>query len=394
MNDININAALDFTLEHDDILIYIMFNNKNNIASKTLEFTVAKKYDKELPILKNITDTSDICATLKNFSFSEEEIESFMLVKKYGIADPNNIKFQLKFTEYKQIISNIQDHIKNAVLTNGLLQISDQDKLLLNNKPKDTISYSEYKTQPLNIQNLYESESDSNTDNCNLKFALSILSKYSMYLKRDNSWPDIQSYSVAYIEIKNNKTDVTIMPTFYFTDEGIRLYFQTIAGMKNTDTVLQTNKIPADMLDIKDIHTGKPTSFFKDLFASIHTSEYIDHITTNHLNYYLKLKDVVTTKYKLKLKVNIKDNVNEILKRMANEYNINNIYRYRLSEKEKKLISMPDIKWSDKIEPNYICVGKTFKQNDKYLDELCEEVPNLISDETMCKILTTIMTIL
>ena len=349
MNDININAALDFTLEHDDILIYIMFNNKNNIASKTLEFTVAKKYDKELPILKNITDTSDICATLKNFSFSEEEIESFMLVKKYGIADPNNIKFQLKFTEYKQIISNIQDHIKNAVLTNGLLQISDQDKLLLNNKPKDTISYSEYKTQPLNIQNLYEYESDSNTDNCNLKFALSILSKYSMYLKRDNSWPDIQSYSVAYIEIKNNKTDVTIMPTFYFTDEGIRLYFQTIAGMKNTDTVLQTNKIPADMLDIKDIHTGKPTSFFKDLFASIHTSEYIDHITTNHLNYYLKLKDVVTTKYKLKLKVNIKDNVNEILKRMANEYNINNIYRYRLSEKEKKLISMPDIKWSDKI---------------------------------------------
>ena len=97
MNDININAALDFTLEHDDILIYVMFNNKNNIASKTLEFTVAKKYDKELPILKNITDTSDICATLKNFSFSEEEIESFMLVKKYGIADPNNIKVQLKF---------------------------------------------------------------------------------------------------------------------------------------------------------------------------------------------------------------------------------------------------------------------------------------------------------
>ena len=45
MNDININAALDFTLEHDDILIYVMFNNKNNIASKTLKFTVAKKYD-------------------------------------------------------------------------------------------------------------------------------------------------------------------------------------------------------------------------------------------------------------------------------------------------------------------------------------------------------------
>ena len=394
MNDININAALDFTLEHDDILIYVMFNNKNNIASKTLEFTVAKRYDKELPILSTITNTSDICATLKNFSFSEEEIESFMLVKKYGIADPNNIKFQLKFTEYKQIISDIQNRIKNAVLTNGLLQISDQDKLLLNSKPPETTPYSEYKVQPLNIQNLYTYEPDSNTDNCNLKFALSILSKYSMYLKRDNSWPDIQSYSVAIIEIKNNKTDVTIMPTFYFTDEGIRLYFQTIASMKNTDTVLQTNKIPADMLDIKDIHTGKTTSFFKDLFASIHTSEYMDHITTNHLSYYLKLKDVVTTRYKLKLKVNMKDKINEILKRVANEYNINNIYRYRLSEKEKKLISMPDIKWSDKIEPNYICVGKTFKQNDKYLDELCEEVPNLISDETMCKILTAIMTIL
>ena len=394
MNDININATLDFTLKHDDILIYVMFNDKNNIASKTLQFKVLKRYDKESPVLKNITDTSDIYAALEKFGFSEEEIESFMLVKKYGIADPNNIKFQLKFTEYKQIISDIQNRIKNAVLTNGLLQISDQDKLLLNNKPKDTLSYSEYKTQPLNIQNLYEYESDSNTDNCNLKFALSILSKYSIYLKKDNSWPDIQSYSVAIIEIKNNNTDVTIIPTFYFTDEGIRLYFQTIASMKNTDTVLQTNKIPADMLDIKDIHTGKPTSFFKDLFASIHTSEYIDHITTNHLSYYLKLKDVVTTRYKLKLKVNMKDKINEILKRVANEYNINNIYKYRLSEKEKKLISMPDIKWSDKIEPNYICVGKTFKQNDKYLDELCEEVPNLISDETMCKILTAIMTIL
>lgn len=394
MNNININAALDFTLEHDDILIYIMFNNKDNIASKALKFKVLKRYDKESPVLKNITDTSDICTILKQFGFSEEEIESFMLVEKYGIANPSNIKMQLKFTEYKQIISEIQDKIKNAVLTNGLLQISDQDKLLLNNKPPETISYSEYKVQQLNIQNLYTYEPDSNTDNCNLKFALSILSKYSMYLKRDNSWPDIQSYSVAIIEIKNNKTDVTIMPTFYFTDEGIRLYFQTIAGMKNTDTVLQTNKIPADMLDIKDVHTGKTTSFFKDLFTSIHTSEYMDHITTNHLSYYLKLKDVVTTRYKLKLKVNVKDKINEILKRVANEYKINNIYRYRLSEKEKKLISMPDIKWSDKIEPNYICVGKTFKQNDKYLDELCEEVPNLISDETMCKILTAIMTIL
>lgn len=394
MNNININAALDFTLEHDDTLIYIMFNNKNSIASKTLKFKVSKRYDKESPVLKNITDTSDICTILKQFGFSEEEIESFMLIKKYGIANPSNIKMQLNLIEYKHVISDIEDSVKNSILTNGFLKISDQDKFLLNHKLPEIMPYSEYKTQPLNIQNLYAYEPDSNSDNCNLKFALSILSKYSMYLKRDNSWPDIQSYSVAIIEIKNNKTDVTIMPTFYFTDEGVRLYFQTIAGMKNTDTVLQTNKIPADMLDIKDIHTGKSTSFFKDLFASIHTSEYMDHITTNHLSYYLKLKDVVTTKYKLKLKVNVKEKVNEILKRVANEYNINNIYRYRLSEKEKQLISMPDIKWSDKIEPNYICVGKTFKQNDKYLDELCEEVPNLMSDETMCKILTAIMTIL
>ena len=394
MNNININATLDFTLKRDDILICITFNDKNNIASKTLQFKVLKQYDEELPILKNITNTSDIYDALKQFGFSEEEIESFMLLKKYGIADPDSIKFQLKFTEYKQIISDIQDKIKNSILTNGWLQISEQDKLLLNSKPPETISYSEYKVQPLNIQNLYTYEPDSNSDNCNLKFVLSILSKYSMYLKKDNSWPDIQSYSVAIIEIKNNKTDITIMPTFYFTDEGIRLYFQTIAGMKNTDTVLQTNKIPADMLDIKDIHTGKPTSFFKDLFASIHTSEYMDHITTNHLSYYLKLKDVVTIKYKLKLKENVKTKISEILKRVVNEYEINDVRRYKLSEKEKELISMPDTKWSDKIEQNYICVGKTFKQNDKYLDELCEEVPNLISEETMCKILTAIINIL
>ena len=394
MNNININATLDFTLKRDDILIYITFNDKNNIASKTLQFKVLKQYDEELPILKNITNTSDIYDALKQFGFSEEEIESFMLLKKYGIADPDSIKFQLKFTEYKQIISDIQDKIKNSILTNGWLQISEQDKLLLNSKPPETISYSEYKVQPLNIQNLYAYEPDSNSDNCNLKFVLSILSKYSMYLKKDNSWPDIQSYSVAIIEIKNNKTDITIMPTFYFTDEGIRLYFQTIAGMKNTDTVLQTNKIPADMLDIKDIHTGKPTSFFKDLFESIHTSEYMDHITTNKLSYYLKLNDVVTIRYKLKLKENIKTKISEILKRVVNEYEINDVRRYKLSEKEKELINMLDIKWSDKIEPNYICVGKTFKQNDKYLDELCEEVPNLISEETMCKILTAIINIL
>lgn len=92
MNNININAALDFTLEHDDILIYIMFNNKDNIASKALKFKVLKRYDKESPVLKNITDTSDICTILKQFGFSEEEIESFMLVEKYGIANPNNIK--------------------------------------------------------------------------------------------------------------------------------------------------------------------------------------------------------------------------------------------------------------------------------------------------------------
>ena len=394
MNNININAALNFTLEHDDILIYVTFNNKDSITSKALEFKVSKRYDKELPILKNITNTSDICVALKNFSFSEEEIESFLLVKKYGIANPNNIKMQLKITEYKQIISDIENSVKNSILTNGLLQISDQDKLLLNSKPKDTISYSEYKTQPLNIQNLYAYEPDSDSDSGNLKFVLSILSKYSRYLQLDNSWPDIQSYSAAYIEITNNDTDVTIIPTFYFTDEGIRLYFNTFAGIKNTDVAMCTNKIPADMLDIKDIHTGKPTSFFKDLFTSIHTSEYMDHITTNKLSYYLKLNDVITIRYKLKLKENIKTKISEILKRVVNEYSIDNIYRYRLSEKEKQLINMPDIKWSDKIEPNYICVGKTFKQNDKYLDELCEEVPNLISEETMCKILTAIMTIL
>lgn len=394
MNNININATLDFILKRDDILIYITFNDKNNIASKTLQFKVLKQYDEELPILKNITNTSDIYDALKQFGFSEEEIESFMLLKKYGIADPNNIKFQLKFTEYKQIISDIQDKITNSILTNGWLQISEQDKLLLNSKPQETISYSEYKVQPLNIQNLYAYEPDSSSDNGNLKFVLSILSKYSRYLKLDNSWPNTQSYSTAYIEITNNNTDVTIIPTFYFTDEGIRLYFNTFAGIKNTDVTMCTNKIPADMLDIKDIHTGKPTSFFKDLFESIHTSEYMDHITTNKLSYYLKLNDVVTIRYKLKLKENIKTKISEILKRVVNEYEINDVRRYKLSEKEKELINMPDIKWSDKIEPNYICVGKTFKQNDKYIDELYEEVPNLISDETMCKILTAIMTIL
>lgn len=155
MNNININAALDFTLEHDDILIYIMFNSKDNIASKTLEFKVLKRYDKESPVLKNITDTSDICVALKNFSFSEEEIENFLLVKKYGIANPNNIKMQLKITEYKQIISDIENSVKNSILTNGFLKISEQDKFLLNSKLPDTISYSEYNTQPLNIQNLY-----------------------------------------------------------------------------------------------------------------------------------------------------------------------------------------------------------------------------------------------
>ena len=184
MNNININATLDFTLKRDDILICITFNDKNNIASKTLQFKVLKQYDEELPILKNITNTSDIYDALKQFGFSEEEIESFMLLKKYGIADPDSIKFQLKFTEYKQIISDIQDKIKNSILTNGWLQISEQDKLLLNSKPPETISYSEYKVQPLNIQNLYTYEPDSNSDNCNLKFVLSILSKYSMYLKK------------------------------------------------------------------------------------------------------------------------------------------------------------------------------------------------------------------
>ena len=76
MNDININAALNFTLEHDDVLIYVTFNDKNNIASKTLQFKVLKRYDKESPVLKNITDTSDIYAALEKFGFSEEEIEN------------------------------------------------------------------------------------------------------------------------------------------------------------------------------------------------------------------------------------------------------------------------------------------------------------------------------
>lgn len=394
MNDININATLDFTLKRDDILIYITFNDKNNIASKPLQFKVLKQYDEELPILKNITNTSDIYDALKQFGFSEEEIENFLLVKKYGIANPNNIKMQLKITEYKQIISDIENSVKNSILTNGFLKISEQDKFLLNSKLPDTISYSEYNTQPLNIQNLYAYEPDSSSDNGNLKFVLSILSKYSRYLQLDNSWPNIKSYSTAYIEITNNNTDVTIISTFYFTDEGIRLYFNAFAGIKNTNVTMCTNKIPADMLDIKDIHTGKPTSFFKDLFASIHTSEYMDHITTNKLSYYLKLNNVVTIRYKLKLKENIKTKISEILKRVVNEYEINDVRRYKLSEKEKELINTLDTKWSDKIEPNYICVGKTFKQNDKYTDELCEEVPNLISEETMCKILTAIMTIL
>lgn len=34
MNDININAALDFTLKRDDILIYITFNDKKQYCIK------------------------------------------------------------------------------------------------------------------------------------------------------------------------------------------------------------------------------------------------------------------------------------------------------------------------------------------------------------------------
>ena len=281
MKNVTINPSMCINLKNNGIIIEIKHNTKYSTLPQTPQINIFKENDPTFPL----PSLDDIYDSLKQFGLSDEDTDSLLLLKDKGVSDRNKISMGLKKTQYEQILTSIRDDVKTALLNNEPIDIPKSEVFLLTNALPESTTYREYQSFPDNIKDLYRYDryktwpsitQDLNNKDDNLKFILSLIMKYSQYIAPDNT------NDTAYmdLEVTNNQTNVTMMPSFQFTDEGIKLNFITKACIKDTNMILSSNKIPADMLDINDLKTGEPTSFFKDLFTGIHVSEYMDHITT------------------------------------------------------------------------------------------------------------------
>lgn len=141
--------------------------NKNNIIIN-IEYDIyvdshfkANSYMDELTVsfapgssnfVLNDMDESSIKEKLLNFGCTQEEIEKFINLAKFGTVDINYIKFKIYDYDYAYINAKIT---LDAILTGKNSKLTEIQKKLLKNEIKREVTYDEYIKLPKNEKSIY-----------------------------------------------------------------------------------------------------------------------------------------------------------------------------------------------------------------------------------------------
>lgn len=288
---------------------------------------------------------------LKEFGFSDDEIEKLHMLKLNGTINKDSIRVEQNEYEIEEYFNQLRKYICNPNNNNNS-HISNEISEKLRYLNKADLSLDEYNNLPEHIQKLYNSywpiqrdEDRINDEN----FILSLLSKYQKYIS-------YISLNVKLTSKIDGKTNLLQLKASANDMNHIK-----ISVTEELDDVAKGEK--CNIIPINELSAEFET-MFKDFDSSklmsiqIPKNKVIEHIKQN----YTKII------YHQELKPEVRKKQIELLKAIiGNENDIESIddIKTKRTKEDIEILSLQDRITSDtQIIPNYNCILKFFSIDD------------------------------
>ena len=316
---------------------------------------------------------------LKDFGFTDEEIEKMYLLDYTTTIDANDIIVNQNTFAVKELYNNLQKSIATKT------PISKGDRQASEYIDREEIDFNEYKNLPENVRKLYYLKSKSlqftnqyklteDIFDENTKFLLSIIKKFKDNISRiifDSKlivWGNKADDIIKITIVPNTKNDFTVTVEEVI-DDGI------------DEAVMEYNIISIDSINPEFKKVFENFDLSKIMKLQIPKDDVIAHIKKNYL------KTVCCSR----LKPEILKQKNELLKKLAqNLYDKDTISN--LTKKEEEILKLEDNIQSD--NPNleyYECYYKGEYVSQKANDYTMQNKPSTLNLSDTLKLIETIL---
>lgn len=355
-NDTSVQIKMESISGSQQILIY-----KNN------QYLPAKEY------YFNNTQKQ----ILKDFGFTDEEIEKMYLLNYTATIDANDMLIKQNVFAIKELYKNLQKSIATKT------PISEGDRQASEYIDKEEIDFSEYKNLPENIRKIYYLESKSikftnqyklteDIFDENTKFLLSIIKKFKDSISRiifdskltvwGNRADDI--VKIAIVSNTANKFTITIKEVI---DDNI------------DEAVMEYNIISIDSINPEFKKIFKNFDLSKIMKIQIPKDDVIAYIRQNYL----------TTVCYSRLKPEVLKQKNELIKKATKKLYDNIL---NLTKKEEEILSLDDNIQSDNPNLEYY----EYYYKDKYIsqegkDYAMQNKPSILNLSDTLNLIETIL---
>lgn len=296
---------------------------------------------------------------LKEFGFSDDEIEKLHMLKLNGTINKDSIRVNQNEYEIEEYFNQLRKYICNPNDNNDS-RISREIKEKLKYLNKANLSLDEYNALPEHIQKLYNSywpiqrdEDRINDEN----FILSLISKYQNYI----SYISLNIKLTSKIDGKTNLLQLT-------TSADDMKHIKMSVTEKLDDV--------ADSRKCNIIHINELSAEFENMFKDFDSSKLISiQIPKNEVIEHIK-QNYTKIIYAQELKPEIRKKQIELLKAILEKENdieyIDDI-KTKLTKEDSEILSLQDRITSDtQIIPNYNCVLKFFSTDSNVQEYLLQ----------------------
>lgn len=296
---------------------------------------------------------------LKEFGFSDDEIEKLHMLKLNGTINKDSIRVNQNEYEIEEYFDQLRKYICNPNNNKDsriLNEISEKLKYL----NKADLNLDEYNNLPEHIQKLYNSYYPIQRDEDRINdenFILSLLSKYQNYI----SYISLNIKLTSKIDGKTNLLQLTTS-----ADDMNHIKMSVTEELDDVADSRKCNIIPINELSTEFENMFKEFDSSKLINIQIPKIEVIEHIKQN----YTKII------YAQELKPEIRKRQIELLKTtVKNENDLKSIddIKTKLTKEDIEILSLKDGIPSDtQIIPNYNCVRKFFSIDDDVQEYLLQ----------------------
>lgn len=314
---------------------------------------------------------------LKDFGFTDEEIEKMYLLNYAKTVDANDIIANQNNIAVKELYNRLQKSITTKI------PISEDDRQASEYIDKEEIKFNEYKTLPKNIRKMYHLESKSirftnkyklseDIFNENMEFLLSIIKKFK---------DDISHilFNIKLTVITNRAYDTVKITIMSNTKNDFTVTIKEIIDDAIDEVDMEYNIISIDSINPEFKKVFENVDLSKIMKIQIPKDEVIAYIKKNHL------KTICCSR----LKPEILKQKNELIKKAAKNLYDNTL---NLTKKEEEILSLDDNIQSN--NPNleyYECYYKDKYISPKAREYAMQNEPSILNISDTLSLIKTIL---